>query len=588
MQPENDIDKRAHIFSLCAAIAFAILMMPFNEANDMGFLLNDGRYVETYGLPHEDPFTMHEGLHFVMHQWLTAVIFWQAYAVGGSYGLFFLVALTGVAVLCLYYKLLVLVSGNKSFSLVMLLVFGILLSIIFFGVRPQIFSSLILLATVIALEKHQSTRNNKYLLALPVLSVLLVNMHAALWPMLIVVMLPYMATALALGRWNDYVIWGERTCLKPLVITAVIVLAAAFVNPYGYEAVVYGLSSYGIETIKNNVMELQPLTSRLEMGKIFLPVFLAMIWLCAKHKTKLHYVLFCLGFMYMSLDAVRNLIFFILFGILPLAYYYRGRNLSPSAEKYEVPEFKPRHIVLFLMCLGIIALSLLGNLARIVADFERNMVPLRQLFLILSLVFTALAIYYECRRQTEKLVNLPNGRAKIAKIGAAIYLLVALAVVTIGIGTGNQISYRGAVPGLNYIAAHDPRPNLPIWIDCNIGSYAGFRGFKPFMDTRMEHFFKQNNGKADYFLEMNDLQNGVTHYRDFLAKYKFAYLLTHKGDILDTYLQYDDDYELIYEYDVEPETYVDSANIKEFEAQKDHFRLFRPLYSNKFVNSDKN
>lgn len=579
MLPETNIDKRAHIFSLCAAIAFAILMLPFNEANDMGFLLNDGRYVVTYGLPHEDPFTMHEGLHFVMHQWLTAVIFWQAYAVGGTYGLFFLVALTGAAVLCLYYKLLVLVSDNKSFSLVMLLVFGPLLSIIFFGVRPQIFSSLILLLAVIALEKHQTTRNNNYLLALPVLSVLLVNMHSALWPMLIVVMLPYLATALAWGRGSNYVIWGERTCLKPLIVTAVVVVAVAFVNPYGYEAVIYGLSSYGIETIKKSVLELQPLTSRLETGKIFLPIFLVMICLCAKHKTKLHYVLFCLGFMYMSLDAIRNLIFFILFGLLPLAHYYWGRRLSPSAEKYEVPEFKPRQIVLFLICLGIIALSLLGNSAHIAADFARNMVPLRQLFLILALVFAALAIYYECRRQTARLDASSNGRTKIFQIGAAVYLLVVLAFVTIGIRTENQISYRGAVPGLNYIATHDPRPNLPLWIDCNIGSYAGFRGFKPFMDTRMEHFFKQNNGKADYFLEMSDLQNGVTYYRDFLAKYKFAYLLTHKGDILDTYLPHDDDYELIYEYDVEPETYVDSANAKEMEKmekKKDHFRLFRP------------
>ena len=44
--------------------------------NDIWFLLNNGRYVINSGIPVVDPFTIHEGLKYVMQQWGTSLFFY--------------------------------------------------------------------------------------------------------------------------------------------------------------------------------------------------------------------------------------------------------------------------------------------------------------------------------------------------------------------------------------------------------------------------------------------------------------------------------------------------------------------------------
>ena len=52
-------------------LVFVLLMLNFGNGvnSDAWFLLNHGRYVASFGIPHVEPFTLHEGFHFVMQQW---------------------------------------------------------------------------------------------------------------------------------------------------------------------------------------------------------------------------------------------------------------------------------------------------------------------------------------------------------------------------------------------------------------------------------------------------------------------------------------------------------------------------------------
>ena len=156
-----DYRTRSFEFALLAAIVFPLLLMPMGQENDLGFLLSDGRYILEQGFPVEDPFTMHQGMHFIMQQWLSAVIFWLCYANFGVNGLFALIALTGAAITYLYFRLIMTASqNNRAFSLLMMLTVGILFSLIFFRIRPQMFSALLLLMAVLALEKYQIRKLN--------------------------------------------------------------------------------------------------------------------------------------------------------------------------------------------------------------------------------------------------------------------------------------------------------------------------------------------------------------------------------------------------------------------------------------------
>ena len=83
--------------------------------NDIWFLLNHGRYVLENGIPHTEPFTIHQGFHFIMQQWLSAVLFWLAYSSFHEIGVKLLVMLFFMLLVFILYKLCMRVSGEYFF-----------------------------------------------------------------------------------------------------------------------------------------------------------------------------------------------------------------------------------------------------------------------------------------------------------------------------------------------------------------------------------------------------------------------------------------------------------------------------------------
>ena len=72
---------------LAAGAASGQIFLILGETADTYFIINLGRYVLEHGIPHVDPFTIHENLQLVAQQWLSGVLFWEAYKNFGSNGL---------------------------------------------------------------------------------------------------------------------------------------------------------------------------------------------------------------------------------------------------------------------------------------------------------------------------------------------------------------------------------------------------------------------------------------------------------------------------------------------------------------------
>lgn len=89
--------------------------------------------------------------------------------------------------------------------------------------------------------------------------------------------------------------------------------------------------------------------------------------------------------------------------------------------------------------------------------------------------------------------------------------------------------------------------NTTIYTDYNDGSYAIYKGFKVYLDARMEVYLDSNNKQQDYVDEYVYVQHGRIPYQDFLDKYKFNYLVLSIQDIMYGMLDNDEDYEKIYE-----------------------------------------
>lgn len=274
--------------------------------NDVWFLLNSGRYVETYGIPHVEPFTVHENLHFVMQQWMFALMLWKIYAAWGLSGLIVFQWAAGAVLLYVFFRLNYLVSnGNFDLAAIMTSLIGVFFCGGFVCQRPWVASHLIFMLEIFFLE-YYSHKQSRWLLALfPLLSVLLINLHAAMWPMLFVFLLPYLAEMVIGGRIGFLGKCTVAWTWRKIILLAALMLAAAFINPYGIEAMTYTYYSYGIAEINRYIGEMDVLSIRFWLG---LPIFsmFAVTAVYSRNKVPLHYILLTAGTGLMSLLAIRS------------------------------------------------------------------------------------------------------------------------------------------------------------------------------------------------------------------------------------------------------------------------------------------
>ena len=323
---------------------FGLLLISRGLDSDIWFLLNHGRYVVENGFPHVEPFTIHDGFHFVMQQWLTGVIFWEVYDSFGPYGLMGLVYGVAVAVICLYYKLCFYVSGgNRQLSSCLALLVGILVCALFMRTRPQIFSGLLLLIEVFCLERYRMTENWRYLSGLPVVSVLMVNLHGAMWPMLLICMLPYFAGSIMESEGR------RKSRVLALAVAAFVLFLAGFVNPYGFESMTYVFKSYGYESINGFVSEMHPINFKDSLGKFFWFFALSMAWGYSKKGFKWEHLFITLGTMCMAASTSRAAFQFFLLGIFPLAEALKEYSFFGNEGK-DSPILR-RTFIMLLLCL---------------------------------------------------------------------------------------------------------------------------------------------------------------------------------------------------------------------------------------------
>jgi hypothetical protein len=135
-------DNVAHKDRLFMLILLLIpcLFIRLQFDSDTYWLVNSGRYVLTHGIPYIEPFTIHQGFHFVMQQWLSATVFALIYDTLGNPFLFALVAVIKGFIIYSVLHLCMRISEN-NFLVSFTIAFAIRIRLDFFMVpRPNLFS----------------------------------------------------------------------------------------------------------------------------------------------------------------------------------------------------------------------------------------------------------------------------------------------------------------------------------------------------------------------------------------------------------------------------------------------------------------
>jgi hypothetical protein len=322
------------------------LQVPLN--NDTFFLLSHGRYVLQHGWPTIEPFTFHEGLHFVMQQWLSATIFYYAYSLFDFGGLYILAYLVYLSYGYLGYKLSMLLSNNNlpvsaTTSLAMCIGIGISVSL-----RPWIFSTIIIFVEIYCLELYINKEKYIYIIVLPILALLLVNLHAALWPMFFIIAIPYIIDGLQIEyKWIRF----HGYTLLPIIICIVFSFVISFLNPYSFDAMTYLYNSYGNIYINSLVNEMRSPSFKDMTGILVYTMYasVALTYAIYKHgTTHFRYVFLMLITAYMGLSSARSLQYFFI--TIPfLAYYYRDFDILKTYENKRKPDIYTYIMIIILI-----------------------------------------------------------------------------------------------------------------------------------------------------------------------------------------------------------------------------------------------
>ena len=476
--------------------------MQFN--NDTYWLINSGRYVIDHGIPHIEPFTLHQGLHFVMQQWLSATVFALIYDTLGSPFLFVLVALVNCSIIYSVFRLCMRIS-EKNFLVSFSMACAVSIPLSFFMVlRPYLFSVFLFslelnlleasLQMKLPCEKHNPVhdndanntftriraccaiiRMNSITWSLPILSVFLINLHAAMWPFFFVLLAPYFIDSFRFNLWG---VKSQGYPLLPLGIATVLSFAAGWMNPYGFESMAYLFRSYGNVYVSTLITEMKSPDFKTTLGIFyFIVYFIPILIYCSNRKseTRLRYALLIIGTGYMGLSSIRNLSLFIVCGIPFLAYTLR------SVQILKTPSTQPRYPWLRFLLAGILVVWL-------------------------GLFFCIRSIKSE--KEAENFL---------------------------------------AIQAVEYIKTHLDKESTRLFTGYETGGYAEFKGLRPFIDARAEVFCKSNNQKENIIDDYFNVKLGKMHYRELIKRYKLTHFLVGKTDYpLHVYLPEDPNFVLLF------------------------------------------
>lgn len=334
-------NKRIPYLRKYSYICFAILMVLFvyfrnyKIDNDSWFLINHGRYVFHHGIPYIEPFTIHNGFSFVMQQWLTSLIFYLFYCFFGIKSLFILCVLINYLFVYICYKLCMCLSDN-NYKISFIVSICIDLALIFFNfivVRPQIFTYCLMMLMFFSLESYIKKKNEKYLLLLPVISFFQINLHASMWWLLYVFMLPYLFDGYKFKLFNR-----EQYKKRPIIVSMIAMFITALINPYGISAILYFFNSYGIKEINYFVAEMKAIKFEGILG-LFIFVDMMVVFLCyilaKNNKMRVRFMLLLFGSLYLGLTSYKGISYFCMLSFFPVAFFFKDSlKIIKSREIY--------------------------------------------------------------------------------------------------------------------------------------------------------------------------------------------------------------------------------------------------------------
>ncbi len=293
--------------------------------NDVFFMIRIGNKILSQGFYTEETFTWHQGLTYGNVKWIFDVGIALIY---NSFGFTGIYIFTIIATSLLGLEIFWISERRKCNTTVIFIVTTIImyLSTGALAARPQIISYMIMLMEIYFIENLLNKGKKRYVLYIFLLSVLMVNVHGSLYPMFLIIFLPYIAEIILskiplLNNKNDkkFVINKyDNFSIKLLIIAIIIAILGSFLNPVGGIRIYTDMFGTLHSAANDGVAELGAVVPANSWNFMLVLIMTIGIIGFTKTKVKITDALFLIGFCILSFSAHRNIYYFMIIGGLAL------------------------------------------------------------------------------------------------------------------------------------------------------------------------------------------------------------------------------------------------------------------------------
>lgn len=196
------------IFAVFAIITFAIAVSPVELQNDTFYTIKIGKYIIDNGVDMMDHFSWHNSLPYTYPHWLYDVCIYLIYNIADFTGIY-----VSTIILAIILGLLIFLINrniNKTNFISFLISIGSLYLIKdYIAARAQLVTFILFILAIFCIEKFmQGNRKKLYGTGIIFISLLIANIHVAVWPFLFILFLPHLSEQFIIWLYN-LKIWNK-------------------------------------------------------------------------------------------------------------------------------------------------------------------------------------------------------------------------------------------------------------------------------------------------------------------------------------------------------------------------------------------
>ena len=199
-QEEKNVKIRFNVLAIICIILFSFSLAPVTLQNDTYYTIKIGEHIINEGIDMQDPFSWHENLPYTYPHWAYDTATYLIYNLGQHTGIhdggMLFIYITTVILACvlgvLLYITITHLSKNNLISFV-LTMFAMYLVKDFIAARAQLVTFILFVLTILFIEKFLETKKKRYFIGIILISIVIANVHCAVWPFFFVLFLPYVA-----------------------------------------------------------------------------------------------------------------------------------------------------------------------------------------------------------------------------------------------------------------------------------------------------------------------------------------------------------------------------------------------------------